>query len=356
MLMVTLKNLVRELSGKDLISTMEWNIDEIDIVLKLSREFKEKANYYGTNSIPKILKGKVFYMLFFAPSTRTRAAFETGMYLLGGHAAYIDASTTRLAFGRDEKIGEDVRDVAAMYDVYGHGLGIRILDKAIDYLYGLGNKYVREVANVAKIPVINMADDMFHPTQGLADIYTFIERFGNPRGKKYVIMWAYSPEIRGWCSVQEDMLLFPRFGVDVVIARPPGFDLDPKLVEKAKEFAREENALFEITDNLKEALQGAHAVFPRNWASPMLVKQGYSKFKEEELRIYEKYREWRIKREHMDLMDKHGVLMHVLPIFRGYEADEEVIDDPKRSIIYQQAENGLWTKMAILALTMYGVK
>lgn len=356
MYMISLRNLVRELSGKDLVTTMEWSDEEIDIVLKLSREFKEIASYYGTNSIPKILSGKVFYMLFFAPSTRTRAAFETGMYLLGGHAAYIDASTTRLAFGREEKVGEDIRDVAAMYDIYGHGLGIRILDKAIDYLYGLGNKYLREMARVAKIPVINMADDMFHPTQGLADIFTFIERFGNPRGKKYVIMWAYSPEIRGWCSVQEDMILFPRFGVDVVVARPPGFDLDPNLVEKAREFARENGSVFEVTDNLREAIRGAHAVFPRNWASPMLVKQGYSKFKDEELKIYEKYRNWRVTRELFDLMDKQGVLMHVLPIFRGYEADEDVIDDQKRSIIYQQAENGLWTKMAVLALTMNSVK
>ncbi|MEM1696036.1 MAG: ornithine carbamoyltransferase [Desulfurococcaceae archaeon] len=354
--MPALRNLVRELSGKDLISTLDWSDEEIDIALRLSAEFKNIAHYYGTEAIPKVLAGKVFYMLFFAPSTRTRAAFETGMHLLGGHAAYIDATTTRLAVGKEEKVGEDIRDVAAMYDVYGHGLGIRVLDKAIDYLYGVGNKYIREMARVAKIPVINMADDMFHPTQGLADIFTFIEKFKNPRGKKYVIMWAYSPEVRGWCSVQEDMVLFPRFGVDVVIARPPGFDLDSKLVEKAREIAKEQGAVFEVTDNLREALAGAHAVFPRNWASPTLVQLGYSKFKDEELKTYEKYKNWKVTRELMDLMDKHGVLMHVLPIFRGYEADEDVIDDPKRSIIYQQAENGLWTKMAVLALTMYGVK
>lgn len=354
--MPVIRNLVREISGKDLVSTLDWSDEEIDITLKLAKEFKDIAQYYGTDHIPKILSGKIFYMLFFAPSTRTRAAFETGMVLLGGHAAFIDATTTRMAFGRGERVGEDIRDVAAMYDVYGHGLGVRILDKAIDYLYGVGNNYIREMARVAKIPVINMADDMFHPTQGLADIFTFAEKFGKLEGRKYVIMWAYSPEIRGWCSVQEDMILFPRFGVDVVVARPPGFDLDPKLVEKAKEFAREHGGSLEITDNLKEAIQGAHAVFPRNWASPTLVQIGYSKFKDEELKIYEKYRSWRVTRELMDLMDKQGVLMHVLPIFRGYEADEDVIDDPKRSIIYQQAENGLWTKMAVLALTMYGVK
>lgn len=350
-----MRYLVRDLSGKDLISTMEWGIDEIEIALKLAEELKKIAHYYGVEHIPKILDRKIFWMLFFAPSTRTRAAFEAAMYYLGGHAAYIEAKTTRLAL-EPGQVGEAVKDAAIMYDRYGHGIGVRILDKAIDYVYGRGNAVVREIAKAANIPVINMADDMFHPTQGLADLFTFREYFGKTEGKKYVIMWAYSPEIRGWCSVQEDMILFTRYGVDVVIARPPGFDLDPKLVEKAKEFARESGGSLTITDDLKSALEGAHAVFPRNWASPKLVELGYSKFKDEELKIYEKYKNWKVTRELMDLMDKRGVLMHVLPIMRGYEADDEVIDDPRRSIIYEQAENGLWTKAAVLALTMYGVK
>jgi len=350
-----MRHLVRDLSGKDLLSTLDWTLEEIELTLKLAEEFKNIAHYKGLEHIPRILDRKIFYMLFFAPSTRTRAAFEAAMYYLGGYAAYIEAQTTRLALKPGE-VGEAVKDAAAMYDRYGHGIGVRILDKAIDYVYGRGHSVLKEIANVASIPVINMADDRFHPTQGLADIYTFREIFGRVEGKKYVIMWAYSPEIRGWCSVQEDMILFPRFGIDVVVARPPGFDLDPELVEKAKQLAREHGGSLTFTDNLKEALEGAHAVFPRNWASPKLVELGYSKFKDEELKIYEKYRDWRVTRELMDLMDKNGVLMHVLPIMRGYEADDDVIDDPKRSVIYEQAENGLWTKMAVLALTLYGVK
>ncbi len=350
-----MRHLVRDLSGRDLITTLEWSNEELELVLKLTEELKKTAHYQGVDKIPPILSKKIFYMLFFAPSTRTRAAFEAAMYYLGGYAPYIEAKTTRLAL-REGDVGEAVKDVAIMYDRYGHGIGVRILDKAIDYVYGRGNKVVREIAKAAKVPVINMADDMFHPTQGLADLYSFREYFGRLEGRKYVIMWAYSPEIRGWCSVQEDMILFPRFGVDVVVAHPPGFDLDEKLVEKARNLAKEYGGSLVFTENLEEALEGAHAVFPRNWASPRLVELGYSRFKDEELRIYEKYRRWRVTRELMDLMDKHGVLMHVLPIFRGYEADDEVIDDPRRSIIYEQAENGLWSKAAVLALTLYGVK
>ena len=350
-----MRHLVMDLSGRDLISTLDWSVDEIRIALNLARELKWRYHYFGLQDIPRILDRKVFFMLFYAPSTRTRAAFEAAMTILGGHAAYIEAKTTRLAVG-EKKVGEADKDVAVMYERYGHGIGIRILDKAIDYVYGRGNTVVQTYAKHARVPVINMADDKFHPTQGLADLMTFEERFGKIQGKKYVVMWAYSPEIRGWCSVQEDIILFTRFGVDVVVARPPGFDLDPKLMEIAKKNGEESGGSLEFTDNLEEALRGAHAVFPRNWASPKLVELGYSKFIDVLLIIYEKYRNWKVTKELFDLMDKHGVLMHVLPIFRGYEADDEVIDDPKRSIIYEQAENGLWTKAAVLALTLYGVK
>ncbi len=350
-----MRNLVMDLSGRDLISTLDWSVDEIEIALRLAEELKWRYHSFGLAEIPRILDRKVFFMLFYAPSTRTRAAFEAAMTMLGGHAAYVEAKTTRLGVGA-KKVGEAAKDVAVMYERYGHGIGIRILDKAIDYVYGRGNEVLQIYAKHARVPVINMADDKFHPTQGLADLYTFRERFGKIQGKKYVVMWAYSPEIRGWCSVQEDIILFTRFGVDVVVAHPPGFDLDPKLMEIAKKNAEESGGNLEFTDNLEEALDGAHAVFPRNWASPKLVELGYSKFAEEELKIYEKYRDWKVTRKLFDLMDKHGVLMHVLPIFRGYEADDDVIDDPKRSIIYEQAENGLWTKAAVLALTLYGVK
>lgn len=344
-----MKHLVSELSGKNLISTLDWEINEIRIALELAKELKKTYYYFGIESIPKVLERKTFFMLFYAPSTRTRAAFEAAMTMLGGHAQYIEARMTRIVGG------EAPKDVAIMYERYGHGIGIRILDKAIDYVYGRGHAVVQEFAKVTKVPVINMADDKFHPTQGLADLMTFEEIHGNVKGKKYVIMWAYSPEIRGWCSIQEDMVLFTRFGVDVVIARPPGFDLDPKLVEIAKKNAKESGGSLEITNDYKEALRGAHAVFPRNWASPKLVELGYSKFAEEERKIHDKYKDWKITKELMDLMDKSGVLMHVLPIFRGFEADNEVIDS-KRSVIYEQAENGLWTKAAVLALTLYGVK
>jgi ornithine carbamoyltransferase len=331
------------LSGRDLITTQDWSIEEIQATLRLAKDLKAK---YHRGRVPHLLTNKTYFMLFYAPSTRTRAAFEAGMTYLGGHAQYIDVSTTRLGSG------ESAKDVAKMYELYGHGLGVRILDSAIDYVYGAGISVVREYAKYADIPVINMACCTYHPTQGLADLMTVQERLGNVKNKKYVIMWGYAKSFRGRCSIQEEALLFPRFGMDVVLAHPPGFEIDPLIVEQARANARASGGEFQVTGDLKSALQGAHGVFPRNWASNELLQVGASKFgKERELMLHEKYRDWTLTSELLDTMDMNAMITHVLPVLRGEEATDEVLDGP-HSVIYPQAENGMHAKMAVLALTI----
>ncbi|MGA2973340.1 MAG: ornithine carbamoyltransferase [Candidatus Bathyarchaeia archaeon] len=332
-----------DLAGRDLITTQEWSVDELRATLKLARDLKAK---YRRGRVPPLLRNKTFFMLFYAPSTRTRAAFEAGMTYLGGHAQYIDVSTTRLGSG------EAAKDVAKMYEKYGHGLGIRILDSAIDYVYGAGVSVVREYAKHAEIPVINMACCTYHPTQGLADLMTVQEALGKVQGKKYVIMWGYAKSFRGRCSIQEEALIMPRFGMNVVLAHPPGFEIDPKIVETAKSNAIEAGGSFQVSNDLKSAIEGAHAVFPRNWASYELLQVGASKFgKEREMELHEKYRDWTFNQDLLDRMDRKAVVTHVLPVLRGEEATDQVMDGPQ-SVIYPQAENGMYTKMAVLAVTM----
>jgi ornithine carbamoyltransferase len=332
-----------DLAGKDLITTQDWSLDELRATLKVARELKMK---YRRGRVPPLLRNKTFFMLFYAPSTRTRAAFEAGMTYLGGHAQYIDVSTTRLGSG------EAPKDVAKMYEKYGHGLGVRILDSAIDYVYGAGISVVREYAKHAEIPVINMECCTYHPTQGLADLMTVQESLGKVQGKKYVIMWGYAKSFRGRCSIQEEALIMPRFGMDVVLAHPPGFEIDPKIVETAKSNATEAGGSFQVSNDLKSAIEGAHAVFPRNWASSELLQVGASKFgKEREMELHEKYRNWTFNQDLLDRMDRKAVVTHVLPVLRGEEATDDVMDGP-HSVIYPQAENGMYTKMAVLAVTM----
>lgn len=335
---------VVDLFGRDLITTQEWKIEELEAALNLANEYKKK--YRRSEKLPKPLEDKIFFMVFYSSSTRTRAAFEAGMRLLGGHAPFIDSSTTRLGSG------EAVKDVAKMYEKYGHGIGLRILDDAIDYKYGSGNAMIREYARHAEVPVINMACCTYHPTQGLADLMAIREKLGKIQGKKYVIMWGYSKKFRGRCSIQEEALIMPRFGMDVVLAYPPGFEIDPKIVKAAKENAANSGGSFEISHDYKSALEGADAVFPRNWASVKLLEVGASKFGMEcEAAIHNRHKDWMLTSELMDFMDKDAIVTHVLPVFRGEEATDEVMDGP-HSVIHDQAEDGLYTKMAVLALTL----
>jgi len=142
--------------------------------------------------------------------------------------------------------------------------------------------------------------------------------------------------------------------MDVVLAHPPGFEIDSKIIEQAKSNAQASGTEFSITDDLKSALEGAHAVFPRNWASNELLSVGASKFgKEREVELHEKYRDWMLNEELLDTMDRKAIITHVLPVLRGEEATDEVLDG-RHSVIYPQAENGMHAKMAVLALTMGG--
>ena len=332
------------LFGRDLITTQEWKIEWLEETLKLADKFKGK--YRRGEKLPRLLENKIFFMVFYASSTRTRAAFEAGVALLGGHAPFIDVSTTRLGSG------ETVGDVAKMYEKYGHGIGLRVFDDAIDYKYGLGNAIVREFAQHADVPVINMACCTYHPTQGLADLMTIREKLHKIQGKKYAIMWGCSNKLRGRCSIQEEALIMSRFGMDVVLAYPPGFEIDPKIVNAAKENAVNSGGSFEISDGYKSAIEGANVVFPRSWASAKLLKVGASKFGlENEVALHNEYKDWVLTPELVDLMDKKAIVTHVLPVFRGEEVTAQAIDGP-HSVVYDQAENGLYTKMAVLTLTM----
>jgi ornithine carbamoyltransferase len=197
-----------------------------------------------------------------------------------------------------------------------------------------------------------MACCTYHPTQGLADLMTVQEALGKVQGKKYVIMWGYAKSFRGRCSIQEEALIMPRFGMNVVLAHPPGFEIDPKIVETAKSNAIEAGGSFQVSNDLKSAIEGAHAVFPRNWASYELLQVGASKFgKEREMELHEKYRDWIFNQDLLGRMDRKAVVTHVLPVLRGEEATDQVMDGPQ-SVIYLQAENGMYTKMAVLAVTM----
>jgi ornithine carbamoyltransferase len=230
---------------------------------------------------------------------------------------------------------------------------VRILDQAIDFVYGEGRRVVEEFARVAKVPVINMACCTYHPTQGLGDIWTIRKKLGDVKGKKYTITWAYSDKPRGRCSIQEEVLIATRFGMDVVLSHPKGFEIDPKIIEIARLNAKEAGGGFEVCNDFEEGIKDANVVFPRSWGSSEFLTVGASKFGlDKEIATYEEYKDWRLEQRHVDdLMAKPALVTHVLPVLRGKEATDEVMDGPN-SVIYEQADDNFYAKMATLTVTM----
>jgi ornithine carbamoyltransferase len=335
-----------ELKGKDLISESDWTKEEFDIVLKLTAQMK--GLYYSGQPTP-YLEYKTFLMLFFSESTRTRQSFETAMTQLGGHAQFLSPSTMRLSLEDKPGTGESIKDTARVMARFGDGIGIRLLDDQINY-YGQGDEIMRKIAEYAEAPVINMASDIYHPCQSLTDIFTLQEKLGEAAGKKIVITWAYSPWIRGRCSVQGTALISSLYGMDVIVAHPEEYELDPQVMQRCKEYANRSGGSFEIVQDMDEALEGATVIFPRNWYTPKRYEIG----KDEELEIAKKYRDWRYTVERQRKLCSPGYLLHCMPIDRGNEVDPQICDDSGLSFIYDQAENRLHVQKAILALMMGG--
>jgi N-acetylornithine carbamoyltransferase len=320
------------LRGRDMITTQEWTKDEVDTVLDLALDLK-RARAVGRDHA--YLRDKVLGMLFFFSSTRTRASFEAGIAQLGGHGAFIDSVTTQISHG------DTAREIGEIYGRYFDGIAIRQCD------WGVGNKYIREVAAASRVPVLNMQCDVYHPFQILADMLTIIEKKGDPRGKTIAVSWAYASSYQKPLSVPQDLiLLMSRYGMNVRLVHPPEYKLMPDIVQQAMDNARDSGGSFEVMDDMDAGFKGADVVYPKSWGCWMTTEDN-----ETSAQIGSKYTGWITDERRMALAKPDAMYMHCLPADRNIEVTDGVIDGP-RSVVYDEAENRLHVQKAVMALTM----
>ena len=319
-----------KLKGKDLVTTQEWTVDELqtvfDVALQMKREFAlgHRRHY---------LDDRTLYMIFFDSSTRTRNSFETGMTQLGGHAIFLSPDKMQIAHG------ESAKDTANVLSRFGDGIAIR------HCTYGEGNRYIREIAEHASIPVLSMQCDVYHPCQILADYLTIREKFGaNTRGLKLGVAWTSAPNyVRPLSVPQSLILMMPRFGIDVTLAYPPEFKLMPEIEAQARANAEATGARFEIVHEFDAAFAEADVVIPKSWGP--LIHTGDEA---EGLKLIEEYPEWVCNERAMELTKPHSLYMHPLPADRGREVTDGVTDGP-HSVVFDEAENRMHAQRAILA-------
>ena len=332
------------LKGRHLLCTQDWKKEELEQVLELAEDMQKKR---FSDEYTAMLLHRTFFMFFYNPSVRTRQSFECAATELGGHAQFLEPKSMRLKTAKSA--GETVEDAALVMSRYACGLGIRILEDKIPY-YGAGHELVEEYARWAKIPIVSMAHDKFHPCQGLADMMGLRKHIGkNLKGKKLLQVWGKGALARSHSSVNESILINSRFGMDVTIAHPKGYDLDGEVLEKVKKNCEANGAKFEICHDPKEGDEGADVVYSRNWHSPEAYRDGEF-HKQEEIEKSLEHQDWICDEEKMKISN-NALFIHPMPIDRGNEVSDGVASSD-RSIIYDVAENRLHVQKAVMAYTM----
>jgi len=339
-----------DLKGRDVLTTHEWTKEELDQVLDLAIKFKSMGDRAKSLDL---LKGKTLMLLFFRSSTRTRLSFSAAMEQLGGFVQIPDPAGLRLSLEDRPGFGESLKDTARVTDRYVDCVGIRlsgpIPDKNGVLRPGLGDAITAKYAEFSEKPVVNLACDMQHPTQALADIMVMQESLRELKGKKLVAHWAYSPIVRHYTSIQADGLIAATYGMDVTIAYPEGYDLDPDTESLIREECAKNGQKYERTHDLQSAVEGADVIFPRTWVSPDF----YIHTREEESQFASLHTDWRLTE---DLMRRtnNARFIHVMPFDRGNEVDDSIVDGPN-SLVYDQAENLLHARKAFLASILLDV-
>lgn len=306
------------LKGRDFISIHDFSPAEIAYMLEVGAVLKQE-NKQGI--VHHHLAGKTLGMIFQKASTRTRVAFEVGMYQLGGHALFLSPRDIQL--GRGETIQDTAQVLSRMLD----GIMIRTFD----------HEEVLELAKWADIPIINGLTDLLHPTQVIGDLMTIQKHKGRLQGLKLAFIGDGNNVVHS--------LLFggAKVGMDVVVATPPGFEPDPHILSLAQQDAQATGAKLWIVNDPAEAAQGANVLYTDVWAS--MGQEDEAATKEQ------KFLKYQINQSLLSLAHPEAIVMHCLPAKRGKEITDEVMDG-SQSVVFDEAENRLHAHKAIMALTM----
>jgi N-acetylornithine carbamoyltransferase len=330
-------------SKRDFLALEDWAADEVDGLLALAGRIKRGEITGG-------LERKVLAMVFMDPSLRTRTSFETAMYLHGGHAVVLEPGKgswpleTELGAMMDGDTVEHIVDAARVLGRYADALGLRSFPRGSDWAEARKDLVLRNFARYCEKPVINLESARRHPCQALADAMTLREKLGDTAGKRFVLTWAWHPKALPTAVPASAALAAARLGMEIVIGRPEGFELDPEDTALVRGLAQEEGGEFvHIIDDPDDALVGADAVYVKSWGSVKL----YGK-PQEEAALRAGLRDWRLTPARLrGTRGGKGIVMHCLPVRRNVEIDDAVLDGPN-SVVVDQAENRLHAQRALL--------
>lgn len=325
------------LKGKNFLKLLDFSAEEIEYLLELAADLKEKKK----KGIPHdTLKGKNIALIFEKTSTRTRCSFEVAAHDLGMGVTYLDPTASQI--GKKESIADTARVLGRMFD-------------GIEYR-GFGQERVEELARYAGVPVWNGLTDEFHPTQILADFLTIKEHFGRLAGINFVYMgdarYNMGNSLMVGCA---------KMGLNFTACAPKEYFPDKALIAECEEIAKQSGATLRFETDPEKATKNADVIYTDVWVS---MGEPVSVWKE---RI-EALSDYQVNKKIMENAGESAVFMHCLPAYHdlktavgaemgecfnrdAFEVTDEVFESAQ-SIVFDEAENRMHTIKAVMAATL----
>jgi N-acetylornithine carbamoyltransferase len=332
---------------KRFVDLADFQRDEIIALLDLARRLEARPE-------PHALAGKILGLLFFNPSLRTLASFQSGMARLGGTSFVITPGQgsyqmeTHLGAVMNGAAAEHVREGIPVLASYCDALGIRAFGEARSLADDLAETSFNAMAELVTKPLINLESAANHPCQALADWKT-LDDYEVPRGGRFVLSWAYHPRALPLAVPAAAVHMAAMRGMEVVVLRPDGFGLPAPVLERARRAAAGSGGSVRETTDREDALHGARVVYAKEWGSTAHYGEA-----EADARLRATLTGWCVRESWFARAAPDCRLMHCLPVRRNTAVADEVLEGP-RSIVQREAYNRLVAQMAVLYRMLKGV-
>lgn len=301
-----------------------------------------------SGAAPRSFAGKRMANVFLNPSLRTRVSLDSACHALSIHATSLSPGTDawkmehRPGVVMDGDAAEHVADAIPVLCQLVDILGVRAFAGLQDAEDDRRDPVLSAFVTHASRPVINLESARFHPLQGLADTATWAAHLGEIRGQPITLTWAPHPKALPQAVPNQVMLSAALVGVDLTIAHPDGFDLDPQLVSRASALASAAGGRVRLTDDPDAALDGARVVIAKSWSG----WSGYGR-RADEAQVRSTLGRWTLDGRRFGRASPSAGFMHCLPVRRGVVVTDEVIDGP-RSWTTETGGLRMWTAIALL--------
>jgi N-acetylornithine carbamoyltransferase len=306
-----------------------------------------RAHELRAGAAPRRFPGRALGLLFFDSSLRTQASMQRAAAALGLDLVQLQGGAGGM-WGLETEDGaimnganaEHVREAAAVLGRFVDVLAVRAFPKGKSLAQDLADPLLNGFRRFSGVSVVNLESSLWHPCQSLADWAT-LDQFHVPRRGKFLLTWAYHPKPLPHAVPNSTVCMAAQRGMQVVVARPKGFELHPDIQAEAERLARESGGSVVYTGDREAAYRGADVVYAKSWGS--LAAWG-EPAREAELRA--PFADWQVKESWMKLTPR-ARFMHCLPVRRNVVVADEVLDGP-RSIVIDEAENRLHAQTALL--------